>query len=457
MGFSPHPFHEPFSTQDKDSNQRRYAAPEVLRGERIQAFSDIYSIGLIAYELFTGRPLLPRGTVERTIQNQVEVEKALSRVVKVTRSIPLELSNVIRSMIAIDPTLRPPQGQHVLDELLDLLPDEEQSSWLKSELGEEILPSIRSEVTRLLKRAHRHCEATEVLSAAVLLRQAAAIGASLKPEEKSVLKEVLRNVLWHVLGAAEEERGHLAAVFQLYQAAKVLGYDRLEPVLAYRFRLDSGNFQSFEDVLPSQEDLSMLTAHKPRLLRKLLENSCDPTEALVLATMTPEFRPEQLRSKTRLLLELRAYYSQAPEKKAPVSHSEPPEGTPPKPGEALGSPQAASITDTLSIKRSDLQTLLGRPAELDSVMEEAVSSIQLSGAQETSSAAASSEAEAVHTADSLFELLLDAVEETQSQVSLESQVSSVSQLVEKADQRVGPKTGESPKALEFGESQTIYI
>ena len=44
-----------------------YASPDQLRGEPISTWSDVYSLGLILYELLTGKTLFTGETVSHTL------------------------------------------------------------------------------------------------------------------------------------------------------------------------------------------------------------------------------------------------------------------------------------------------------------------------------------------------------------------------------------------------------
>ena len=48
-----------------------YVAPEILKGEGSDTKSDIFSIGVILYNLFTGRALFPGKGVEQVLQRNM--------------------------------------------------------------------------------------------------------------------------------------------------------------------------------------------------------------------------------------------------------------------------------------------------------------------------------------------------------------------------------------------------
>ena len=48
-----------------------YMAPEQLEGREVTARSDIYALGLVLYEIFTGRRAFTAGTMAELLQQQV--------------------------------------------------------------------------------------------------------------------------------------------------------------------------------------------------------------------------------------------------------------------------------------------------------------------------------------------------------------------------------------------------
>lgn len=304
VGFLPAPFGEPLTTRPPEASVRRYASPEALREGRHHPPGDVYSLGLIAYELFTGRPLLPRGSVERTLRNQIEVQKALERVARVTRSVPIELSNVLRAMIQVDPEQRPRFGLELLGAMESAMPTPPGEDELAEELA-ELLAGPRQRASKLLlKDAATHLEAREPLPASACLQRAAHLPGALDEADRRIAEELVRRVLWRAFPAsdsgldAETERGYLEALLlQAYRAADAMGQEELRTLAAFRLAQNEAHEASeaspgpLAHLYPSPEEIDALQTLKPRLVRRLLADTAESGELLTLAALTEGFRP----------------------------------------------------------------------------------------------------------------------------------------------------------------------
>ncbi|MFX1475972.1 MAG: protein kinase, partial [Promethearchaeota archaeon] len=78
----------------------QYASPEQLRGESVDARSDIYSLGMVLYEMLTGRPPFA-GTVEEVHRAQLEQEPLLPSSAR--RGIPPLLERVVLKALSKEP------------------------------------------------------------------------------------------------------------------------------------------------------------------------------------------------------------------------------------------------------------------------------------------------------------------------------------------------------------------
>ena len=91
-----------------------YMSPEQLAGEEVGFPSDIYSLGLVLYELFTGRRGYTGETLEELTQQRRELPPPPS---SLARDIDPGVEKLILRCLEGDPTRRPPSAQGLVDAL----------------------------------------------------------------------------------------------------------------------------------------------------------------------------------------------------------------------------------------------------------------------------------------------------------------------------------------------------
>jgi serine/threonine-protein kinase len=101
---------------DVVSADPEYFAPERVRG-RVDALSDLYSLGIIAYELLAGRVPFRGPTPAATLMMQIEEPLPLAPLRGRTPALPVGVVTVLERALAKDPAARYPTGEAFVEAL----------------------------------------------------------------------------------------------------------------------------------------------------------------------------------------------------------------------------------------------------------------------------------------------------------------------------------------------------
>ncbi len=97
------------------SGTPQYMSPEQARGEKVDQKSDIYSLGIIMYEMLTGKPLFKAKTTKEYVQmHMTEIPKSPS---KINPHIPHLLENIVLKCLEKDKDKRYQSIEEILLEL----------------------------------------------------------------------------------------------------------------------------------------------------------------------------------------------------------------------------------------------------------------------------------------------------------------------------------------------------
>jgi serine/threonine-protein kinase len=104
-----------FSERGKAVGTVAYMAPEQARGERVDARSDLFSFGVVLYEMATGKPAFD-GATTAVIFDAV-LNRQPPKPQDINRDVPGPLEDVITRLLAKDPASRPASARALRDEL----------------------------------------------------------------------------------------------------------------------------------------------------------------------------------------------------------------------------------------------------------------------------------------------------------------------------------------------------
>jgi serine/threonine protein kinase len=127
-----------------------YLSPEQARGEPATPASDRYSLGVVAFELLTGRR--PFGGDTPTTEAFAHVNASIPRVGEVDPTLPLALDSVFDSALAKDPGARPGTARELVRRLREALDDAPVTVAAPTKVLEPEPPVVRTR--RVVRREH---------------------------------------------------------------------------------------------------------------------------------------------------------------------------------------------------------------------------------------------------------------------------------------------------------------
>lgn len=101
----------------------KYASPEQLRGKKMDGRADLYSFGVVAYEILTGSPPFKGKSLMEIVGKQLKAKPA--PIESLRADVSPELANAITRCLAKNPEKRYQSAQDLLDDLSKLLGEQQ--------------------------------------------------------------------------------------------------------------------------------------------------------------------------------------------------------------------------------------------------------------------------------------------------------------------------------------------
>lgn len=267
----------------------RNVPPERHGSAALLPAGDVYSLGLLSYQLFTGKVLLPPATADQHRANQARLQELLQKVPSVAKGLPQGLAPLLHAMLQADPARRPRSGLEVLAALTAIMPTRSQFGPVRIPLEARFAGPVAQRARAQLNRAHKALDEDRPLEAASALQQlgevAPLIDRGLVPE----VIDLLHGALWTTfLGdEGEEDRtpGYRALGLQLMQVAEGLEVHNLAELCANRLRTLTPDEGPLDKVLPPPVSRPAREIQTASWVTRLAEDSHDKHALLALAVL----------------------------------------------------------------------------------------------------------------------------------------------------------------------------
>jgi non-specific serine/threonine protein kinase len=168
---------EPLTSPGTAVGTVAYMSPEQVRGEELDARSDLFSVGVVLYEMATGQQPF-RGATSGAVFNEI-ISKAPTAPVRLNPDVPDELEHIINKTLEKDKDLR----YHSADDLLTDLRRLKRDTELERSLSATPVPSVKPKHKRVWLKV---VGAVAVFVAALWALWLSGLFSPAAPEEKSI-------------------------------------------------------------------------------------------------------------------------------------------------------------------------------------------------------------------------------------------------------------------------------
>lgn len=266
----------------------RYAPPEWVQRRQVDVRGDLYGLGLVAFELFAGMPLLAAGGSRETAQRQQLLVNRTRDILVTGGHVPAPLVDVLAALLSGDPTNRPVLAGPTLETLVAGSGDQPPGTWRsRVRLAQEVVSDHHLEEARRASRRGRP------LQAATRLRCFADHFKVREGATRQLARKVVQATLWYsfrALGGGQIPPGvrarREALCLLLYRVASRLRSRSLSLLTRLRLQSVARRHGPLEELLPSWESDLARSLDRQSILERLRVAPRQETLLLSLAALT---------------------------------------------------------------------------------------------------------------------------------------------------------------------------
>lgn len=259
----------------------RYQAPEVLAGGAPSAAADVYSLGLLLFELFVGKRLFPRADLATHQNRQRKLEGVLAKTVRMRQSLPEALAQLLEVCLRHAREGRPQSALPLRKKLGEMIGNERRLEAARVHLRPRIQPLFQQASLSLSRRASEKALEDSAVAASLLLR-ATEFGAEPDPLLVEPLREAARDVVWSMASPPPEPGRFQAAAVMLHRALGQIGSRSLQSLLGARLGREPGLAEKLRPLLEPHDLAPSTIPEASALRRRLGTHPGDEVAALAL-------------------------------------------------------------------------------------------------------------------------------------------------------------------------------
>lgn len=229
-GFLPAPFGVPQTSCPPDLVVPRYAPLEFYQSGFRFPSGDIFSLGLLLYELLEGKPLLPPCTAADAERLLGKLLEGISRAERVGRRIPRSAEPVLRAMLAPEMEKRLADGSALLQGLVQSWPGAAQIKSLGPALALVATPARESAARQALREGRARLDRGDLEGTAGSLLRIADLELAPGSPRLEASHALLRDLLWILLSRARQVPSAAACLLACSEAGEKIGVPRLARV-----------------------------------------------------------------------------------------------------------------------------------------------------------------------------------------------------------------------------------